>query len=108
MGNGSREPSQGSRGNKKKGEKIMKLYRIPNSRIAINLDAIRAIDTDDNPQNENVPEDLKGMPAINFHLAGVSESIVFKTVETRNKYFNKLIKAIKNNESEKSQVRKDA
>lgn len=72
----------------------MKLFKVPNMRLAINLDAIRSIDTIDNPQGENLPEEMKGMPAINFHLAGVSESIVFKTVEARNKYFNKLIKAI--------------
>lgn len=72
----------------------MKLFKVPNMRIAINLDAIRVIDTDDNPQGENIPEDMKGMPMVCIHLADVTQNIAFKKVEARDKYFNKLIKEI--------------
>lgn len=77
----------------------MKLFKVPNMRIAINLDAIRVIDTDDNPQGENIPEDMKGMPMVCIHLADVTQNIAFKKVEARDKYFNKLVKEINNHES---------
>ena len=83
----------------------MKLYRIPRMRIAINLDAIRSIDTIDNPQGENLPEDMKGMPMVSIHLADVTQNIAFRKVEARNKYFNKLIKEINNYENKDAKTK---